>query len=274
MTLYLHIGAQKTGSTTIQAALAQSRDLLREFGLNYPESEPDDLEKASHYNCFRGYFSQRQDQAELTGRFVSRVNDLPGDVLLSSEALSNWPAYRSSDTAATYLARKHACLAAMRADLAATDIKVILCIRERRSYLKSLFKQHLKIQRRVSLSIESELASFLAQELPRSDMRKQIPLWEALFGKVRVIDFDRHAADGSLLPAFVSALDRHFELPAAGVRNISPDWTALELRRLSVSLGIDAALEADSEKAFEFNRKVEDIVDRTIAAALKAETPH
>ena len=92
--LYLHIGAQKTGTTSIQAALSDQRHLLAQQGIHYPEPEPDDPNKVSHYNSFRGFFSRREDQCAATERFIQRISALEGDMILSAECLSAWPARR------------------------------------------------------------------------------------------------------------------------------------------------------------------------------------
>lgn len=269
MTLYLHIGAQKTGTTTIQAALSHSRNRLRQAGLTYPDVEPDDLNKVSHYNSLRGFFTRQADQIASTRSFVQRVNGISGDVLLSAEALSNWPAYKPDQTADAYWIAKQRILMKMREDIKDPDVKVIFCIRERASYLKSLFKQHLKVLERPSTSIEDELRGFLRREMVRSDMQRQVRVWQKVFGEVRVIRFDDHAKDGSLLSTFMRQIDRDLQLDDVERRNVSPDWTDLEMRRIqrTMDLGRDSAVPSPTARE-RFNGIVETMVRRLIDAEL------
>lgn len=269
MTLYLHIGAQKTGSTTIQAALSRDRAALRKAGLEYPEVEPGDPNKVSHYNSFRGFFTKQQAQIDSTRAFVRRINAMRGggDVLLSSEVLSNWPPSRPGEEAEAYWKRKRQVLLQIRDAFDDKDVRVILCIRERRSYLKSLFKQYMKVVVAPSISIDAELYTFLSHTLIRSDLEREARLWGEVFGDVRVIDFDRHK-DGSLLTAFVATLDRPIALREATRWNVSPDWTDLECLRIQRCFGTELRGEPGAEARQTFNDLVEAMVTRRIDRAV------
>lgn len=275
MTLYLHIGAQKTGTTTIQAALAHSRDRLRAVGLTYPEVEPEDTNKVSHYNSLRGFFTRQSDQIASTQAFMRRVNAISGDVLLSAEALSNWPLFKPDQGADAYWIAKQRILVRMREEIRDPDVKVIFCIRERRSYLKSLFKQHLKVLDRPSTSIEDELRGFLRREVVRSDMERQVRVWQKVFGEVRVIRFEDHAKDGSLLAAFMRQIDRDLVLEDVERRNVSPDWTDLEMLRVRRTMGLPPATRKDPAPAPDarnrFNDMIEHLVRQMIDAAMPVE---
>lgn len=268
MTLYLHIGAQKTGSTTIQAAVHQNRAALQDLGLFYPEVEPGDANRVSHYNSMRGFFSPQVPEIEATKSFVARVNRLPGDVLISSEVISNWPGLKHGEADDAYWARKKDILIAMRQAFTQDDIQIILCVRRRHSYLKSLFKQHLKMLARPSLSIEDELRGFLRREILRSDLQRQADLFKEVFGTVHVIDFDEHARQGTLLSAFTAILGRDIDLRDAEVKNVSPDWTDLEMNRLAISLGVKGGRNIDDTLRHAFNEGIEKLVSGRITQAL------
>lgn len=270
MTLYLHIGAQKTGSTTIQEALAKNRAALREVGLEYPEAEPEDGNKVSHYNSFRGFFTKHPSQIDSTKTFMQRINAIRGDVLLSSEVLSNWPALKMGERAEVYWKRKRQVLLQIREAIRDPAVRVIICTRERRSYLKSLFKQHLKVLNAPSISIDAELHAFLARELIRSDMEREVELWGEVFADVRVIDFDQHK-NGTLLSAFVATLDHPIQLQETERKNVSPDWTDLECRRIQCTFGrgLGKGPSADARKAFNdaIEKMVMQQIDRAISRA-------
>lgn len=268
MTLYLHIGAQKTGSTTIQEALYHHRDMLRKTGLDYPDPETDDTHRTSHYNAMRGFFSDKPKDVAGTKSFVSRVNGLSGDVLISTEVISNWPVMLQRETPEAYWTRKRGILQQIRDSFVQKQVRIIYCVRHRASYLKSLFNQHLKMLDQPSISIQDELETFLDKELIRSDSDAQIKVFRDVFGDVQVIDFDAHAKAGTLLSAFTALLDRDIDLRHAEVKNVSPDWTSLELQRLQHTLGITPIAQPDPPKRTAYNAMIEELVSGSIAQRL------
>lgn len=84
--VYLHIGAPKTGTTYLQAVLAQNRAALAQHGLLYPDSKADAHHKAVW--DLRGTPDQRADTKGIEGSWqalADEVNAADSDVLLSSE---------------------------------------------------------------------------------------------------------------------------------------------------------------------------------------------
>lgn len=261
--LYVHIGAQKTGSTTIQKALYDNRAQLLKHGLRYVDVLPEDTNKVSHYNSVRGFFSTAQDQIEHTRKFVSQINDPGLDYLISAENLSNWPAGPPGHAADDYVALKRKCLVDISAAFARHEVTVVLCVRNRSDYLKSLFKQHLKVNLQMSRSLDHSLHQFLNCELVRSDFAQEAALWQEVFPKVREIDFDAHKS-GTLIAKFLEAIDRsRIELADVVDQNISPDWTSLEARRVLISTGAKQG-EPDPAKRERFNEIVETYVSNII----------
>ena len=146
-------------------------------GLTYPEVEADDRNKVSHYNSLHGFFTAEPQRIDATRAFVSRVNALEGDVLLSSETLSNWPIIRQGQTADDYWNGKKRILMRMREEF-----------RER--------------------------------------------------------------------------------------RNVSPDWTDLEMRRICVTFGLKKVAAPKPELRTQFNEVIEAMVRRMINGALVREGAH
>lgn len=140
---------------------------------------------------------------------------------------------------------------------------VVLCVRNRSDYLKSLFKQHLKVNLQMSRSLDHSLHQFLNRELVRSDFAQEAALWQEVFPKVREIDFDAHKS-GTLIAKFLEAIDRsRIELADVVDQNISPDWTSLEARRVLISTGAKQG-EPDPAKRERFNEIVETYVSNII----------
>lgn len=261
--LYIHIGAQKTGTTTIQKAIYDNRAQLLKHGLRYVDVLPEDTNKVSHYNSVRGFFSAAQDQVEHTRKFVAQINDPEQDYLISAENLSNWPAGLQSHAASDYVALKRKCLVDIKAAFVGHEVTVIFCVRNRSDYLKSLFKQHLKVNLQMSRSLDHSLHQFLRRELVRSDFAQEAALWQEVFPKVREINFDAHKS-GTLIAAFLEAIDRPGIVLADVVdQNISPDWTSLEARRVLISTGAKQG-NPDPTKREQFNAMVETYVSNII----------
>jgi len=268
--LYIHIGAQKTGTTTIQKALFENKNVLRAHGLNYLDVLPDDPNKQSHYNSVRGFFSASEIEVSKTDSFVKTVADPGQNYLISAENLSNWPVAGPGDDKDTYIKLKRECLAKIKRAFSAHQVTVILCVRNQRDYLKSLFKQHLKVTDRVTRSIDQSLHGFLDREIPRSDFAVEAELWDEFFTKVHVIDFEA-CKNGLLIDAFLEAVDLSgIALEDVDDQNISPDWTSLEKRRMRIATGAILS-DPSPEKRRDFNKMVNAYVTNTIAARLTAQ---
>ncbi|MDF3607918.1 hypothetical protein PE067_18300 [Paracoccus sp. DMF-8] len=147
-------------------------------------------------------------------------------------------------------------------------VRIIFYTRERPSYLKSLFKQHLKVLMAPSSSIENELRAFLGRAIIHSDMERQTRIWREVFDDVRVIRFEDHAGSRNLLASFMKEVDRDLSFDISAPRNVSPDWAELELRRIKLIFGVRQLPDPDPEKRARFNEMIEAKVTAMIAAAL------
>ncbi|WP_335949700.1 sulfotransferase domain-containing protein [Salipiger bermudensis] len=262
MTIYIHIGAQKTGSTTLQQAVFNNKEHLLKSGLLYPDVLPGDSNKVSHYNSVRGLFSENAAEVYETKQFFKSIEGFSGDILISAENLSNWPAVEAD----MYEAKKRAALQGLKELVGGANVKVIFCVRDRVEYLKSLFKQHLKVNKEVSRSVDQSLHRFLRRELVRSDFGKEAEMWRDAFGTVSIIDYDRYKR-GGLIEAFCGEIGYGFSDSNVENKNISPNWAALEARRIGLSLGpVGVPLDADKEKAF--NEDCERFVNSVILDAV------
>lgn len=276
MTAYLHIGAQKTGSTTIQKYLYSNRKALGKAGFHYPEVDHYDANKTSHYNAVRGAFTDEVYWQEVTDRFFRRVNGLDGNVIISAENLSAWPALDRNLHIKGHWEQKRQVLHKIRDAIKDPDVRVIFCTRNRFDFMKSLFNQHLKVLSQPSLSIEDALRSFLAHNRHLIYYRKQADLWREVFGHVEVIDYEKYKA-GGLLDAFMKAIDCDLRFAEPARLNASIDWASLEARRASMTLGGHMST-FDKVKATEFNKMAEQQVSWAIREFLTRsgfpQTPH
>ncbi|NCC94764.1 MAG: hypothetical protein EOM10_16105, partial [Opitutae bacterium] len=96
-TLYLHIGAPKTGSTALQRGLADSRESLLESGILYPEAASragghHDLAFLLHGRYPEWAIPQDAPLETLWAELEAEVGAHSGDVILSSENFYLYPA--------------------------------------------------------------------------------------------------------------------------------------------------------------------------------------
>jgi hypothetical protein len=127
--VFLHIGAHKTGTTTLQAELASNRSVLENVGLVYPDLNG--LE--SHFEWARFLAGEVTSLSELQHNQATTkwLNNLKPDqsLLLSAESF-----YRLIHTQNDYISKdKYA--------FNNTNITPVLCLRMQADYAKSLYSE-------------------------------------------------------------------------------------------------------------------------------------
>lgn len=168
-TLYLHIGTPKTGTSVLQWFFTRNRELLKEYGITYPEfGLVDDCHHrigASFYPPeFRPYYIQYPDMLTLE-EYAEMIKAIEGDVLLSSELLS------------------HGHLAStLRHAIGDIDIRVVVYLRRQDSLLESWYNQEVK------LLCGEDIRQFYARVRGMLDYRQGIlEGWAAEWGAERII---------------------------------------------------------------------------------------
>lgn len=186
MTIYLHIGTPKTGTTTIQVFLEANAERLRERGVIIPTSlgrrnhrritmysqddgVVDNLRKA------KGYTSQEQIDKFRTGflaAFTEEASSWGKDdiIVFTSEQMTKI----QSPTAFERL--KALCA------LAGHTVKVVMYVRRQDHYFASEYSQFIKGAKTTTVESELKLA-----KRPVYDHRKRANWWAAAFGKENVI---------------------------------------------------------------------------------------
>ena len=266
--IFLHIGAQKTGSTTIQKALYDCRDELKSDNLYYADVLPDDPNKVSHYNSVRGFFSDSAKEKAAVKAFVDQFDDSSKNYIISAENLSNWPNFRpgGNSSGEEYVNKKKEIVHNIREEFRNHEVAVIFYIRDRAAFLKSLFKQHLKVNYEASRSLDQSLHLFMKRELIRSDFGVEAKIWQDEFEKVHILDYDKYKKSG-LLDSFSACIKYKSTLRTSEDLNISPNWAILEKRRIENSLGADIKI-SDTKKAQIFDSETEHFVSGVIASYL------
>jgi hypothetical protein len=222
MTLILHIGGPKAGSTSVQAALRSSRSLLRRNRIAFARKkrrqsrqDPDALGVHSlFYAVHRGgrprgdrnrfatqeaYEAFRGRQAAALHHFLAAQARKGKHAIVSDEYLYQLDG-ETIDRLARFLeAAGHA------------DVRVILYVREPASLFLSLAQQRLKA--------DCRLADPFSWHYPYLDY---LDAWERVFpGRLEVRAFDRSAlAGGSVVSDFAAYVCAVLGLPAAALADL------------------------------------------------------
>lgn len=120
MKFILHIGRHKTGTSALQLFLANNRDVLRNYGINYPQFE----NRRTHHDLA---FQIRDMEFDVALGKVAMAADGCDKVIISSEAFSKLK--DPSDTAKV---------------IPVGETKVVLYVREYASLLASWYQQNIQ----------------------------------------------------------------------------------------------------------------------------------
>lgn len=237
--LYLHIGFNKTGSTSLQQCLCQNRATLEASGYLYPGAAQDSYVQNQQHTPLAASLTGR-DILWLTPRKRDTLDRALPDLLTAIEA-SPAEAVILSSEAFGGLDVTEAQLQQMAGKLAGFDLRILAYIRRQDSYFLSTYQEDIK-------NGGQHLFQFKRYAANRQlAFGQRLAPWRAVFGAERVIvrPFDhRFWPEGRLEYDFLDAIGaprddiRPLEKPA----NESLDVQTLEfLRRLNQLGKADAA---------------------------------
>lgn len=196
MTLFVHIGMQKTGTTSLQISMASERPALEAAGLLYPSGTlglDDSDANAHHYLAHalmgRSFGHTPDADLALVEQHCARIRAVAaafaGDTILSSEDLSRIP---------------HVAIPRLRAMLP-EDSRVVVYLRRQDYWIDSLYGQSLKF------GPGPGIETFLTKSARRLNYRSLLKAWSASFGAENIIvrTYERQAR-GDLWLDFCSAI--------------------------------------------------------------------
>ncbi|MCT8997418.1 hypothetical protein [Chelativorans intermedius] len=127
--IYLHIGFDKTGSTSIQKSLWRNRSRLRQSGILYPESG---IESSHHVQLARavGLSWESGGDKSVFGLLKREIGDWQGDIIISSEHFTHRV---KSDSVCRLLD-----------NFSGYKINIIVYLRNQFDWLISLYKESIK----------------------------------------------------------------------------------------------------------------------------------
>jgi hypothetical protein len=208
-TLYLHIGTHKTGSTSLQRWLNQQRNWLLQHhfsyyrGLHFPNNHIECYLAAMRLN--RDSFA-RQAIGEFSAHYYAEVKQR-----LAIFAAQQPQQHKIISTEGLSLLRFEDELVLLKDLLSVfkADIKIILYLRDKSSYLASYRAQLAKKPGRLP-SNEFWSALYVAEDTWLTDYDSLIKAYAGAFGmeNLTIIDYDQQMAEyGDIIPAFVNALN-------------------------------------------------------------------
>ena len=179
--LILHIGTHKTGTTTVQAALAASADqLLRQYGLLYPATG----RPQSKFECRFGHHFLATSLSRAAGV------EQPGVWTDFLEECERSSAERVLVSAEYFSSLKPDQIARLNQLVSGFErVSVILYLRNPVRFLLSAYRQQTNGHRAIACNFEQ----FVIENVARCDYENLVCNWAGIFGpnslKVRVFDY-------------------------------------------------------------------------------------
>ena len=182
--LVVHAGTRKTGSTTLQRALAALDPHLRERGIHVPEAARDEPGLARHANLLRRLSGYRY--APEKGEWRALVEEVRASdarvFLISDEAFGQRPPSGIHRAIAELAAR------------CGLEVDVVAYVRPQCQYLESLYAEHVKIgvlSAPFEVYAAEDFAGRPVARHPWLDYGRAFAPWRAAFGdRVAVTPFE------------------------------------------------------------------------------------
>ncbi|TDJ82044.1 hypothetical protein [Campylobacter volucris] len=233
MIAYLHIGTEKTGTTTIQTFLSSNRLLLQKYGYIFPKTIGSNGSQWSftflcynyirndEYSLSRNIYSISNFIKHKTQIYTKLKNEIKknnfGNVVISSEHLSS----RLQDVKEIKRCRKILHILGFR------EIKIIVYLREQSNMAPSSYSTKLKAGKNDDLKLPNEFEYL-------GEYKQMLNKWINVFGKenmiVRLFDTNEFYK-GDLLKDFIYNInlkwDDKFIIPSK--QNESLDLIGMEL---------------------------------------------
>ncbi|MCF7221308.1 hypothetical protein [Marilutibacter chinensis] len=198
MRLVAHIGLHKTGTTSLQLAMAANRELLGKSGVLYPVAGH--IDSGGHLNLVWEQVSQWKFKPHFGGlsAFVHEVRNTDCDtVILSAESLSGY----YNRTEPVELVKK-------LCDDLGTRATIVSTIRPQHTLLDSLYAQNASTG-----YTDLDFRSYVTKTLTQRSLELEVLLgrWYESFDDVRLLDVDGNR-EKPLIARFLEMCD--IEMPA------------------------------------------------------------
>jgi hypothetical protein len=202
MTIVLHIGTHKTGTTAIQRFAASKRGKLRPKGLWYPSYDEIGLfVHYGHHHVAHALANENGNRLSIKDakRFADHVQAKMrrGETLL----ISAEPFYRHVLPAdGGYWAGRKAYIERMRSFFPGSDVKVLTIVRRQDTFARSLYQERIKVTK-----YRLKFKDFIENERQSFEYCKHLDIFSEVFGNVEVLTYE-DLAGGGLIDAFFNHL--------------------------------------------------------------------
>jgi hypothetical protein len=219
VTLYLHVGAHKTGTTTIQQFSAARRRLLLEKGLYYPDFVEIGRPTAASHHAFAHAIAGQPTTPPFSESQIDAFVDLcakrsrAGTVLVSAEAIFRHEIGSGpfGDTHRAYIERLATRLRPI------PDIVTVVCLRRQDTFAASMVQEHIK-----TTTMTRSLGQFGADFASFMDFEEHVDLYESAFGPGKVLIYERLMAGDGLVRNFFRELGVELSADEAAFRSFNP----------------------------------------------------
>lgn len=203
MTIILHIGIHKTGTSSIQRFASENRDELRKRGLWYPSyAEIGLADRYGHHLLAHTIADVRTDRFSLDNaqQFIEtiRANKAPGEtVLISSE-----PMYRHvlGDPSEHYWSRRRKYINNLRDIIGESDVKILAVFRRQDDFIQSFYQERIR-----KSQYHKRFLPFLKEEELLLDYHANLKLFGDFFSDLKAIIFE-DIRKPNLVESFFEAL--------------------------------------------------------------------
>jgi hypothetical protein len=200
MTLFIHIGTHKTGTTAIQRFAMEHREALRERGLWYPLYQ--DFGLKAHYAHHRLAHALAGDEEEATRSARTFADKVLSErhageaVLISAE-----PIYRHVYPRKTpdYWAGRAEYAKRLRTLFPAADVQIVLVIRRQDNFARSLYQERVKVTR-----YDEPFSTFIETEPHQFQYFRQLEVFLEEFPGAQVLIYE-DLCSSNLIDAFFDA---------------------------------------------------------------------
>jgi len=236
MTLVVHIGTHKTGTTAIQRFAAAHRDELRAQGLWYPSYVDIGIpEHYGHHHFAHAVAGEARGQfaVEDAPRFMDfvRAGQAPGQtVLLSAEPIYRHRLGKTGD----YWSRRRAYIRKLKETIGTDDVTILAVVRRQDDFARSLYQEYIKVNKYVG-----DFRSFLAKSARQFDYDQQLRAFADEFQRVSVLVYEDLKQTG-LVETFFRNLGINSPTPVEAVgANPSLPIELVEYKRLLNATNLD-----------------------------------
>ncbi|WP_444940624.1 hypothetical protein ACJJI3_19335 [Microbulbifer sp. ZKSA004] len=193
MTIYLHSGLHKTGTTAIQCYAYKYRKLLRSKGILYPIIYRNLISIDKGHHLFAHSFSDHPESPPISkGKLLaydwkskSQKNNL--DLLISAEPICRHT-YKTKDC--SWIEARHHYLEQLSNTIPPEQTKIILTLRRQDNFAQSLYKEH--IMKGVSPLAKLSFKEFLSKIEGRNlNFYKNIAAFKKFFPNIQILIYEQ-----------------------------------------------------------------------------------